>query len=110
MWQELFSLPWRSKAWQTAYPSMKEYLDDFSRAEEAGFVPNPAGSIVEGNVIVDKLPFSTNSIARSVRRFSTVRRNRTVSFRKATQLFQGLDQGDYRLLGDRKEAKREEAL
>ncbi|MBQ5953060.1 MAG: right-handed parallel beta-helix repeat-containing protein [Firmicutes bacterium] len=110
MWQELFSLPWRSKAWQTAYPSMKEYLDDFSRVEEAGFVPNPAGSLVEGNVIVDKLPFSTNSIARSVRRFSTVRKNRTVSFRKATQLFQGFDQGDYRLLGDRKEAKREEAL
>ncbi|MBQ7596261.1 MAG: right-handed parallel beta-helix repeat-containing protein, partial [Clostridia bacterium] len=41
MWKALYSSPWKSEVWQSAFPQYKKMTDDFSKSETAEFIPNP---------------------------------------------------------------------
>lgn len=94
MWQNLYSSPWQSDVWQEAYPQYKNYIEDFERSEEAGFVPNPGNSNVRDNLIFDKAK-SIGNISEAAERFSNISGNAVYSLGKADSIFTDAENGDY---------------
>lgn len=65
MWVNLFRMPYRSEIWKESYPKLSQITTDLNRINDAAFPCNPAGSIVENNIIYDKnkeIGFITDSI------------------------------------------------
>ncbi|MBQ6898408.1 MAG: right-handed parallel beta-helix repeat-containing protein [Clostridia bacterium] len=94
MWQNLYSSPWKSEVWQEAFPQYKNYTDDFSRSEEAGFVPNPGNSNVRDNLIFDKAA-SIGNISEAADRFSSISREGIFSLGRLDSFFTDAENGDY---------------
>ncbi len=94
MWQLLYSSPWQSDIWKEAFPQYENYTDDFSRSEEAGFVPNPANSTVWANLIFDKNS-SIGNISEAAGRFSDISGNALYSLGKLDKFFTDAENGDY---------------
>ncbi|MCL1951522.1 MAG: right-handed parallel beta-helix repeat-containing protein [Oscillospiraceae bacterium] len=72
IWRSLWESPWKSETWQKAYPALARMTDDPSDPDDPNFIPNPAYSVVTGNVFVG----GKTEIAKSVYRFSTVGPNK----------------------------------
>lgn len=96
MWQNLYNSPYLSEIWQNAYPQYKSYIEDFSRSEEAGFVPNPGNSNVTGNVIVDKSS-SIGNISEPAQQFSNISGNAVFPIGQLDKIFTDAENGDYTL-------------
>lgn len=94
MWQNLYSSPWKSDVWQEAYPQYDNYIEDFEKCEEAGFVPNPGNSAVWGNLIFDKNK-SVGNISEAAERFSDISENAVYSLGKLGKFFTDAENGDY---------------
>lgn len=99
MWQNLYSSPYLSEIWQNAYPQYKNYIEDFARSEEAGFVPNPGNSNVTGNIIVDKKK-SVGSISEPAQQFSNIEGNAVFSINQLSKVFTDAENGNYTLRED----------
>ena len=72
IWRSLWASPWKSEIWQKTYPALARMTDDPSDLDDPNFAPNPAYSVVAGNVFVG----GKMEIAKSVYRFSTVGPNK----------------------------------
>lgn len=96
MWKDLYASPYKSEIWQEAFPQYKDFSDDFSDGDNPGFVPNPANSIVTGNVIVDRSA-AVGDFADAVKKFSTVENNDNYSLFHTDLIFTCADKGDYSL-------------
>ncbi len=99
MWTDLRNSPYMTDIWQEAFPQYKSFSDDFSDYDNPDFVPNPANSIVSGNVIVDRSA-AVGDINENVKRFSTVENNANYSLFDTYKLFNDADNGDYTFRAD----------
>ncbi len=97
MWKLLFDSPWQSEIWQEAFPQYKSYSDDFDDIDSPDFVPNPAYSTVENNLIFDDSA-SIGNISDAADRFSTVSRENIYYLNALGQFFTDPANGDYTLL------------
>ena len=96
MWTDLRYSPYKTDIWQEAFPQYKIFSDDFSDYDNPGFVPNPANSIVSGNVIVDRST-AVGDINENVKTFSRVENNACYSLFVMDRLFTDAENGDYTL-------------
>lgn len=96
MWTALYDSPWKSPAWQDAFPAYKNMTDDFGKSETAAFIPNPANSTLRGNVIFDRRT-SIGSIAQSVSAFGSIGGNAVYPLHKIDSFFADAQNGDYRI-------------
>ena len=96
MWTALYDSPWQSEVWQSTFPQYKSMTDEFTKSEAAGFIPNPANSVLRGNVVFD-LRKSIGSIAESVQRFSDTKANAVYPLHKLNAFFTDAPNGDYRI-------------
>ena len=97
MWRWLWDSPYKNERWQTHYPQIAAFSEDFKKPDDPHFVPNPGCSEVSGNIVVDGGPFHGNIICRDAKRFGTVRNNRFYSLRGMKKLFIDPEQGNYML-------------
>jgi len=96
MWQNLFNSPWQSEIWQEAFPQMKDFITDFSRTDEAGFVANPANNIVTDNILVNA-EGSFGKVGEKVIKYSTFENNAVFKLTKQNKIFTDCKNGDYSL-------------
>ena len=96
MWTALYNAPRQSEIWQTAFPQYKTMTDDFAKANTPDFIPNPANSTLQGNVIFD-LRGSIGFIAKSTARFSSISGNVIYPLYKINSFFTDAPNGDYRV-------------
>lgn len=94
MWQHLYNSPWKSEVWQEAFPQYKNYIEDFGRCDEAGFVPNPGNSTVTDNLIFDKGKH-LGSISEAAEDFSDISGNKVYSLGRLDSFFTDHENGDY---------------
>ena len=94
MWKNLYNSPWQSAVWLEAYPQYENYIEDFTRSEEAGFVPNPGNSTVWGNLIFDKNK-SIGNISHAAEKFSDISGNAVYSLGRLDKFFTDPENGDY---------------
>ena len=52
-WKKLEEVPYREGVWKEKYPSLARITTDFSDPDNPDFPVNPAGSVVEHNVIIN---------------------------------------------------------
>ncbi len=93
LWEALYSSPWQSETWQTAFPQYKNCTDDISKSETAAYIPNPA-SVIKNNLIINKY-IEIGNISDSAQRFSNISENAIYLIRKADEIFVDPDNGDY---------------
>lgn len=96
MWRDLYDTPWREESWQNAFPEYKDLTDDFSDRDNPYFIPNPANSDVSNNLVFDKR-LSIGEINESVKKYSQIENNKSMSFGKTRRYFSDYKQGDYHL-------------
>lgn len=53
-WVKFRAIPVHSEPWITKYPQLSRLIHDFSRFNDPDFPVNPAGSVVENNIIINK--------------------------------------------------------
>ena len=53
-WVKLRSIPVNSEPWITKYPRLSRLIHDFSQFNDPDFPINPAGSVVENNIIINR--------------------------------------------------------
>ena len=99
MQTHLLESPWQSPVWQAKYPYMAEWSLDYGDPENARFVPNPAGSRVTGNLIVQHNG-SLGSVAESAARFSDFTGNAVFALGDLRALFADPARGEYGLKAD----------
>ncbi|MGN0467335.1 MAG: right-handed parallel beta-helix repeat-containing protein [Acutalibacteraceae bacterium] len=90
LWATLEEVDIHSEVWKKAYPQLSMLSDDFSDTDNKAFAANPADSIVENNVIVNRKK-SLGDIEKSVRKYSMIQNNMLYKFKNSPF---GLD-GDY---------------
>lgn len=96
MWTALYDSPWQSPVWQTAFPAYKSMTDDFAKSGTAAFIPNPANSTLQGNVIFD-LRTSIGYVAKPASRFSSIGGNALYPLHKMNAFFADAPHGDYHI-------------
>ena len=96
MWQLLFDSPWQSEIWQKAYPAMQNFSSDFDNTDSPDFVPNPANSVVSGNIIINSKG-SIGDISNDADRFSDISGNILLKTNQADDYFTDYESGDYSL-------------
>ncbi|MCQ2463769.1 MAG: right-handed parallel beta-helix repeat-containing protein, partial [Clostridia bacterium] len=96
MWQLLYQSPWQTDIWKKAYPQMQKFSDDFGNTETPDFVPNPAYSNVNKNIIVN-IPGTVGNIADSANRFSLVADNTVYKLKNRDNIFEDAANGNYTL-------------
>lgn len=94
MWKALYNSPWQSEVWQKAFPQYKNCTDDFSLSETPAFIPNPANSLVTGNLIFDKHS-SIGNISDAAEKFSDISGNAVYSLGKMDDIFTDAEKGYY---------------
>ncbi|MBQ6268106.1 MAG: right-handed parallel beta-helix repeat-containing protein [Clostridia bacterium] len=99
MQQNLEAMPWQSARWLQAYPFTAEWSLDYSDTENPNFIPNPANSIISGNLIVHYAG-QLGNIAQSVERFSDLSGNAIYRLSAMKKLFADPENGDYTLRDD----------
>lgn len=98
MWALLRSSPWQTEPWKAAFPKLAVLSSDFDNTDNPSFAPNPAGSLISGNVCVG----AALDIWEAPNRFSTIENNPEYKLCKQYCLFKNPCGGNYRL---RKNAK-----
>ena len=96
MWNELKSSPWKTAVWQEAYPQMTRFTDDFSRIDDPDFVPNPAYSVVSGNLTVN-FSGDLGSFSEGARKYSDLSGNACFRLKQMKDIFTDYKNGDYSL-------------
>ncbi len=99
MWNELKNSPWQTPIWQKAFPQMTRFTDDFSRIDDADFVPNPAYSVVSGNVTVC-FAGDLGSFSEGARSYSDISGNACFRLKQMKDIFTDYENGDYSLRED----------
>ena len=99
MWQWLYDSPWQTETWKAAFPQMAKIRDDFDRTDDPDFAPNPAYSVVSGNLIVN-LTDSIGNISEAANRYSTVENNAVFGLYRSKRIFNDPENGDYTLKAD----------
>ncbi len=99
LWKDLEDALTEAPILKTAFPQINAFSYDFSDMDNPNFIPNPANSIVSGNVIIRLFAPSAN-INEDAYRFSTIENNPEYSLTKASSLFVDYKNGDYRLKSD----------
>ncbi len=94
MWTTLSQSPWQSDIWQNAFPQYKSFSKDPEDSETRDFVPNPANSTVEYNLIFDK-NISLGRIDDSVSIFSDISKNEVYPLWKSDNVFTDAENGIY---------------
>lgn len=93
-WDELHSSPYKTEIWQGAYPAMQRFDEDEKNIDSPDFVPNPAYSVITGNLVVS-LNGKIGDICDSARKFSTVENNSVFRMTKLGNIFTDPENGDY---------------
>lgn len=93
MHQNLLASPWQSDAWQKAYPYMKNWSLDYNDTENPDFIPNPADSKINNNIIVHYN--DACEIEDIVYNFSDISNNELYSIGNIDKLFVNAEAGDY---------------
>ena len=96
MWQLLFESPWQTDTWKKAYPQMQKFSDDFNDTDNPDFVPNPAYSNVNKNIIVN-IPGTIGKISDAAKNYSKIDDNYIYRMGKGEKLFNDFANGDYSL-------------
>ena len=99
MWNDLKSSPWQTPVWREAFPAMTRFTDDFSRIDDPEFVPNPAYSAVNGNLLIS-FSGSLGSFHEAVEKYSDTSGNACYRLKELKQLFVDPENGDYTLRDD----------
>ena len=99
MTQNLEAMPWRGETWQAAYPYTAGWVLDYSDTDNPNFIPNPANSKVNGNLIVH-YKGSFGRADESVERFSDLSGNAVYKLNAMKKLFVDPAGGDYTLRDD----------
>ena len=97
--QNLEASPWRSAIWRQAYPYTANWSLDYSDTENPDFIPNPANSKINGNLIV-QYAGSFGYADESVYRFSDLTGNAIYKLNALKKLFVDPENGDYTLRDD----------
>ena len=95
MYQNLLASPWQSKAWQKAYPYMADWSLDYSDTENPKFIPNPADSKINGNIIVHYSDIG--EIEETVYKFSDISNNEFYNISNMEKLFVDAESGNYQI-------------
>ncbi|MGN1194631.1 MAG: right-handed parallel beta-helix repeat-containing protein, partial [Acutalibacteraceae bacterium] len=82
LWATLREVDINSEEWKKAFPQLSALSDDFNNTDDGAFAANPAGSVVENNVIVNEKK-SIGSIAKRVTKYSTVESNMLYKFKNS---------------------------
>ena len=82
LWQSLKEVNIHSKAWTDAYPELSALSDDFENVDDPNFAANPAGSLVQNNVIVGRKK-STGDFAKRVKEYSEISDNHSYRLKAA---------------------------
>ena len=53
-WQNLARVPYRSEIWAKKYPTLARITTSFANPDDPNFPVNPANSVVENNVIINR--------------------------------------------------------
>lgn len=77
-WKKLRAVPRESAVWHQKYPTLARLTCDFSDPDDPDFPLNPAGSAVEGNVIIHPEK-KLGNIDKAVRRYSRIEANEVYS-------------------------------
>ncbi|MGN0521423.1 MAG: right-handed parallel beta-helix repeat-containing protein [Eubacterium sp.] len=80
LWATLKEVDINSDIWKRSFPQLSEISDDFNDTDNPAFGANPAGSVVENNVIVNKKK-SIGAIEKRVEKYSSVQNNMLYSFK-----------------------------
>ncbi len=96
MHQNLLASPWQNDTWQKAYPYMAEWSLDYSDTENPKFIPNPADSNVNGNIIVHYKD-DICEIEESVYKLSNISNNEFYSIGNMDKLFVDINSGNYNI-------------
>ena len=99
MQQNLEAMPWQSELWRAAYPYTADWVLDYSDTEDPNFIPNPANSRINGNLIV-QYAGSIGNISDSADRFSDISGNAVYKMNAMKKLFADPENGDYTLRDD----------
>ncbi|MBR6784921.1 MAG: right-handed parallel beta-helix repeat-containing protein [Clostridia bacterium] len=94
MHRNLLVSPWKSEAWQTAYPYMSEWSLDYSDVENPDFIANPTGSKIVGNVVVNRKG-NIGRIEESVYKYSDISGNDVYLLGVINNVFEDIDAGNY---------------
>lgn len=81
LWATLKEFDITSGVWKEAYPQLSELRDDFDNTDDSAFAANPANSIVENNIIINKKK-KIGSIEKRVEKYSTVQNNHLYTFKQ----------------------------
>ncbi len=99
LWTDLRNSPYKSEIWQKAFPQYKNFSSDIADCDSPCFVPNPANSIISGNVIVDRSG-ALGDINADVYKFSRVENNDCYNLFMLEKLFVDAQNGNYTLKED----------
>ncbi|MCQ2449869.1 MAG: right-handed parallel beta-helix repeat-containing protein, partial [Clostridia bacterium] len=74
MWQTLKNTPYTEGKWKELFPQMQKFNLDYNAVDDPNFPPNPAGSVVTENLIIDD-DLNIGMISPKVEQFSRVADN-----------------------------------
>ena len=95
MWEVLYSSPWQSDIWQSAFPEYQTCHDDVNDSDSPEYIPNPA-TTVSGNLIINKSA-QIGDIKSGAYKFGDVSNNIIYPINKIDEIFIDVNSGDYRL-------------
>lgn len=99
MWKNLEESPWQNEYWQKAYPQMSEFSFDFSDTDNPDFIPNPSGSEISGNLIVNNKGY-IGRIEEKAEQYSDVSGNAVYKDSLMNDIFTDYKNGDYTIKED----------
>lgn len=83
LWATLKEFDVNSDVWKKSYPQLSKLSDDFDKTDDPAFAANPANSVVENNVIINKKK-NIGSIEKRVEKYSSVQNNTLYTFKSST--------------------------
>lgn len=95
-WKLLDESPWQSEAWQTAFPQMTRFSDDFSDTDNPDFVLNPSYSNVTHNIFISSKG-DIGDVSSEAEKYSTIEDNACFRLSETEKIFVDPEGGDYTL-------------
>ena len=96
MHENLLKSPWQSVVWRTAYPYMADWSIDYSDTENRDFIPNPADSKINRNIVVTYKD-NIGEFEESVNKYSDVSQNVIYKISDMNKVFIDAENGNYNL-------------
>ena len=96
MHRNLLASPWQSEAWKTAYPYMAEWSIDYADTENPDFIPNPADSKINSNLVIH-YKGDIGEFEESVCKYSDISGNEFYRFGDMDKLFVDAQAGNYEI-------------